>query len=124
MRFLQLLPVLMVLVLLIPSVPAQEDEEEEVEEPAVWSTFHGGNTRDGVSDQPFPDKGALFWEFVTDDPIWSSPAIADERIFFGSDDNFIYCVDIPTGQEVWTRQLRVYMRIWSWWDPPTGPSMS
>jgi len=82
MRFLRIFPIFMVLILLLPSVPAQDDEEVEVIEPPVWSTFHGTDSRDGVTDQAIPDKGALFWEFVTDDPIWSSPAIADESFIY------------------------------------------
>jgi outer membrane protein assembly factor BamB len=41
------------------------------------------------------------WRFQTDDEIWSSPVIADGVVYFGSDDDHLYAVDIESGEEVW-----------------------
>ena len=33
--------------------------------------------------------------------VYSSPAVADGIVFFGSTDNYLYAVDIKTGREKW-----------------------
>ena len=43
----------------------------------------------------------LIWEFRTDDGVWSSPAVLDGVVYFGSFDGYLYAVDINTGQEQW-----------------------
>jgi len=43
----------------------------------------------------------LKWKFKTQNGVGSSPAIADGVVYFGSRDNYVYAVDIKTGQEKW-----------------------
>jgi len=43
----------------------------------------------------------LKWKFKTEDKVFSSPAIADGVVYFGSNDGNLYAVDIKTGQEKW-----------------------
>ncbi len=42
-----------------------------------------------------------FWTFKTGDAIWSSPAIADDTVYFGSNDGMIYALGAKDGKEVW-----------------------
>ncbi len=41
------------------------------------------------------------WKFKTEGEVRSSPAIADEVVYFGSEDSHLYAVDIKTGQQKW-----------------------
>lgn len=43
----------------------------------------------------------LVWKFKTQDPISSSPSISEGKVFFGSWDGYLYCLDVNTGQEIW-----------------------
>jgi outer membrane protein assembly factor BamB len=52
------------------------------------------------------DTGAVIWEYKVTGAaprkgIWSSPAFADGRIYFGAYDGVAYCLDAKTGEEIW-----------------------
>ncbi len=50
-------------------------------------------------------SGVELWVFPTDAPLRVSPAYADGKLYFGSDDGFAYCVSATTGVLIWKRQL-------------------
>ena len=41
------------------------------------------------------------WRFATGGPVESSPAVADEIVYFGSGDGRLYAADLATGREMW-----------------------
>jgi outer membrane protein assembly factor BamB len=41
------------------------------------------------------------WTFKTTGAIWSSPAIADDSCYFGSNDGWIYALNTRNGKELW-----------------------
>ena len=45
--------------------------------------------------------GKLRWQFITGGPVRIAPQIADERVYFASDDGCAYCVDARTGSLIW-----------------------
>ena len=47
------------------------------------------------------DSGEKKWQFKTEGAIHSSPAIKDNKVFFGSFDSRVYCLDNQTGAEIW-----------------------
>jgi len=47
------------------------------------------------------DSGQKKWQFKTEGAIHSSPAIKDNKVYFGSFDSRIYCLDTKTGTEIW-----------------------
>ena len=64
--------------------------------------FRGNLARTGV----YPGSGPkaltrLIWKFRTESGVFSSPAVADGVVYFGSQDGHLYAVDIATGQERW-----------------------
>lgn len=44
------------------------------------------------------------WIFTTDGPVRFAPQILGEKIYFTSDDGFLYCLNADTGQELWRFQ--------------------
>jgi len=47
------------------------------------------------------EKTPLKWKFKTGDTVISSPTVSDGVIYFGSEDNHLYAIDIKTGKEKW-----------------------
>ena len=45
--------------------------------------------------------GNALWTFPTGDKIWSTPAIRDSKVYFGSHDRNIYAVNVFDGTEEW-----------------------
>lgn len=46
--------------------------------------------------------GSIAWEFKTDEPVYSTPAIEGNRVVFGGTDGTIYALDARTGTSAWT----------------------
>jgi len=68
----------------------------------AWQVFHGEPTLAGVAPGSLPEALALRWKFQTGDPVVSSAAIADGRVFVGSNDKNIYALDLADGHKVWS----------------------
>jgi len=41
------------------------------------------------------------WTFKTNGPVRLNPAVDGGRVYFGSDDGYLYCLDLKTGKELW-----------------------
>lgn len=52
---------------------------------------------------PTPERGfrAPLWTFSAQGEIWSSPVVRDGTVYFGSDDHFLYAVDIASHNMKW-----------------------
>ena len=46
-------------------------------------------------------RGKLRWSFVTEGPIRFAPTISNERVYVGSDDGYVYCLDTRKGALKW-----------------------
>ena len=68
---------------------------------AEWPMFRGAPALTGVASGNLPDKPALLWTFKTQGAIRSSPAIAQGRVFVGSNDRHLYALDFATGKQIW-----------------------
>lgn len=44
------------------------------------------------------------WHFITGGPVRFAPQIDSRKVFFASDDGFVYCVDLETGKLLWKFQ--------------------
>ncbi|MDQ6667099.1 MAG: PQQ-binding-like beta-propeller repeat protein [Thermoproteota archaeon] len=54
-------------------------------------------------------SGKLRWKFETSGEVWSSPSYNGNEIFIGSDDGFLYCLDID-GKLRWKTKLNGKIR--------------
>nr|WP_320000459.1 PQQ-binding-like beta-propeller repeat protein [uncultured Draconibacterium sp.] len=48
------------------------------------------------------NTGKIIWQFQTSGKIYSTPAIANDKVVCASTDNTIYCLNLETGQEEWS----------------------
>src|SRR6266404_4487034 len=65
-------------------------------------TFRGDAAHTGI----FPASGTaefhkIKWQFHTGGQILSSPVVADGVVYFGSNDHFLYAVDLASGAQKW-----------------------
>ena len=42
------------------------------------------------------------WEFPTGSKIWSSPTVADDVVYIGSQDHKVYAINVDDGAEIWS----------------------
>ena len=45
--------------------------------------------------------GETVWTFFTEGPVRLAPTVDNERVYVGSDDAFVYCLDAASGVIVW-----------------------
>lgn len=57
------------------------------------------------------DTGEEVWRFFASGPVRLAPAYAGGRLYVGSDDGFLYCLDAATGNEVWRFQAAPTSRL-------------
>jgi outer membrane protein assembly factor BamB len=74
------------------------------------------------------ETGMQKWAYYVDGPIRFPAAAADGKVYFTSDDGFLYCLEIETGTEVWKfrgapsdRKLIGNRRFISVWPARGGP---
>ena len=77
------------------------------------------------------ETGDPVWRYYSDGPIRLAPVIADGRVYFGSDDGFLYCLTAKDGKLLWKifgapaeRGQRRHLgnnRLISFWPVRGGP---
>ncbi len=75
---------------------------------STWFTFHGDASRTGFSTSNSPANSAVAWTYELKESgsqkgvILGSPAIAENKVFFGALDGKVHALNLKTGKEVWT----------------------
>lgn len=67
-----------------------------------WPMFRGNPGLTGISPAQIPAELDLLWTYKTEAPVRSSAAIVGGKIYVGSDDEHLHCIDAATGKQVWT----------------------
>lgn len=49
--------------------------------------------------------GAELWRFYAQGPIRLAPVVSEDKVFFGSDDGYLYCLDLADGSLIWKKFL-------------------
>lgn len=76
-----------------------------------WTGFEGNQANKGISYSGSPaDVRYPSWTFETDGPLAGSAAVSNGKVYFGSTDKNIYCLDAFTGQKIWSRTLNFGIR--------------
>ena len=60
-----------------------------------------GSPNDGSVTACDTATGAEQWKFFTEGPVRCAPACWQGKVYVGSDDGFLYCLDAETGRLVW-----------------------
>ncbi len=101
-------------------------------EPVVLgkTLFVGSSRNDSVTALD-TDTGAERWRFYTDAPVRGAPVAWRDRVFFGSDDGYLYCVTADRGTLLWKfravpeeRKLLGNGRLISVWPVRGGPVLA
>jgi outer membrane protein assembly factor BamB len=67
-----------------------------------WPTIHGDVARTGFLPDPGTlPQGHLKWRFETSEPISSSPAVVEDRVYVSTQDRRILALDAADGSVVW-----------------------
>ncbi len=115
-----------------PLVPAYKDQRLQFDkgyEPIVTrgKLIVGSSWTDSVTAYDAA-TGEQAWRFLTEGPIRFAPAALDDRLFVGSDDGFLYCLQTDTGKLLWkfravpsTRKVLGNGRMISLWPVRGGP---
>jgi len=66
-----------------------------------WSMFRHDLVHSGYSTAETPETNIVSWYYKTEDFVYASPAVYEERVFIGSDDGKMYCLNAEDGTEIW-----------------------
>ena len=66
-----------------------------------WPMFHHDLNHTGYSTSKAPSDNRTLWSYTTGGQVLSSPAVVDGRVYVGSWDNKVYCLNASTGSLIW-----------------------
>jgi len=66
-----------------------------------WPMFGHDSQGTRVAESTAPDKMYCLWRTETGGPVFSSPAVVGGKVYIGSTDDNLYCLDGTTGSVVW-----------------------
>jgi len=70
-----------------------------------WPMFRHDASRSGHSTSPFaPSTDNVLWTYETGGFVETSPSVCDDRLYVGSNDGYVYCLDAYTGEFIWNFQ--------------------
>jgi len=67
-----------------------------------WPMFHHDPGHTGYSTSTAPNTNNTIWNYTTGNWVASSPAVADGKVYVGSWDCKVYCLDASTGAHIWS----------------------
>jgi len=81
--------------------------------------YYGSSSNDKIMCHSIED-GSVLWTFMTGGPVRFAPTLDEDRVYVGSDDGAVYCLDAGTGREIWKHQpafavekMMIYNRLCS-----------
>jgi outer membrane protein assembly factor BamB len=81
--------------------------------------YYGSSSSDKVLCRSIED-GRVLWTYITGGPIRFAPTLYEDKVYVGSDDGAVYCLDARTGDKIWIHQpdfarkkMMVYNRLCS-----------
>ena len=67
-----------------------------------WPMFHGDLAHTGNSNSNGPTSNQTLWVYRAKDVVWSSPAVVNGVVYFGSFDKNVYAVNAKDGTKIWS----------------------
>jgi hypothetical protein len=69
-----------------------------------WPMFHHDLSHSGYTTADAPGTATMLWTFYTGAEVSSSPTIVGDRVYIGSWDKKVYCLNATTGAKIWDYQ--------------------
>lgn len=73
-----------------------------------WPMFRHNLNRTGYTESPAPINNQTIWTYQTEGHVSSSPAVVNDKVYVGSDDGYVYCLNATSitsdGELVWRYQ--------------------
>ncbi len=66
-----------------------------------WTSFRNSPQQLGIADSALPEELQLLWEYPAAEGVKSTPAIGAGRVYVGTVDGDLLCLDLRTGALVW-----------------------
>jgi len=66
-----------------------------------WPMFRHDIGHSGYSIAPAPNTNIVLWNYTAGSSVHSSPAIVDGKVYFGSMDYKVYCLNAINGTKIW-----------------------
>ncbi len=66
-----------------------------------WNMFRHDIAHTGYTQSSMPDNFVVGWKYETGHPVISSPTVVDGKVYVGSNDKFVYCLDAADGTLLW-----------------------
>jgi len=102
-KILRFIGILVFAIILLGCTSNAVDQEKYTSESSLenWPIFRGNNGLTGVADSKIPKEPKLLWSYKTEYEIKSSPIVGLGMVFIGSNDGFIYALDLNDGSKKW-----------------------
>ena len=89
-----------------PALPTPASEISSISATGEWAMLQHNPTHTGMIPGPaFVPEGKLGWQFSTEGPLFSTPAVADGRIYYGTSDRGVIALDADTGDFLWAHPV-------------------
>ncbi len=85
----------------LPEWVSPSPEPSTEQSPEDWAMFGHDPMHTGSSSSTAPSTNQTLWNYTTGWYVQSSPAVANGKVYVGSYDNYLYCLDSETGALVW-----------------------
>jgi len=85
-----------------PYAPDRYPLMKPVELVVGWSMFRHDNQHTGYTTDNGSIDNSLLWSYTTGGSVRSSPAVTGDRVYVGSDDGKIYCLNADSGSPIWS----------------------
>ena len=67
-----------------------------------WPQFCHDSRHSGYSSSKIKNETELAWTFNTSGAVRSSPAVANDMVYVGSDDGWVYALNMSSGDLIWS----------------------
>lgn len=81
--------------------PAATTRVNAVSGPNTWAQVRQNNQSTGFTEDRAPAPGKVKWKFTTSDALVTTPAVADGRVYFTTEDGRALALDGQSGNVVW-----------------------
>jgi len=83
---------------------SQTDDNSAISSANVnwWPMFRHDLGHSGHSTSDAPDTNNVLWSYTTGGRVWSSPAVSDGKVYIGSLDKKVYCLNADNGNKIWS----------------------